>query len=239
MFLTSVISMQLAIYIFKNRNKILLPGFLGLIISVVVYSLFYSLEIIAKNLDYMRLCTAMEYLGILSIPAFWIIMAIGYTHKENIIDTKFCIGIFFVPVCLMILNFTDKYHHLFYKSYSYNIIYSLHIAALIPGVFYYIGMLYINLCFLIGNILYVYHFLKENNLYKKRSFIIMVTSFIPWVGYWLYMMKLTPINIDIVPILLAILCLFYAYALFNSNIFGTILLARRVIFDDITDAIIV
>jgi len=239
MFLTSVISMQLAIYIFFNRNKILLPGFLGLIISVVVYSLFYSLEIIAPNLDYMRLCTSMEYLGILSIPAFWIIMAIGYTHKEKIIDTKFCIGIFFVPVCLMILNFTDKYHHLFYKSYSYNMIYSLHIAELIPGAFYYIGMIYINLCFLIGNILYVYHFFKENNLYKKRSFIIMVTSFIPWVGYWLYMMKLTPINIDIVPILLAILCLFYAYALFNFNIFGTILLARRVIFDDITDAIIV
>jgi diguanylate cyclase (GGDEF)-like protein/PAS domain S-box-containing protein len=239
MFLTSVISIQLAIYIFLNRKKILLPGFLGLIISVAIYSVFYSLEIIAPNLEYMKLCTSIEYLGILSIPAFWIIMAIEYTNKENIIQNKFRIRLFFIPICLMILNFTNEYHHLFYKSYSYNIIYSLHIADLIPGVLYYVAMLYINLCFFIGNMLYVRNFFRENNLYKKRSVIIMITSFIPWIGYWTYMIGVMPVKIDIVPISMAILCLFYAYALFNSNIFGTLALVRRIIFDDITDAIIV
>ena len=75
-------------------------------------------------------------------------------------------------------------------------------------------------------------------MYKKRSFIILITSFIPWLGYWLYMLNIMSVRIDIVPISLALLCLFYAYALFNSNIFGTIALARKTIFNDITDAII-
>lgn len=239
MFLTSVISIQLAIYIFLNRKKILLPGFLCLIISVVIYSLFYSLEIIAPNIEYMRLFTSIEYLGILSIPAFWIVLAIEYTNREKIIDNKFYIGLFSIPICLMILNFTNEYHHLFYKNYSYNIIYSLHIADLIPGAFYYVGMLYINVCFFIGNILYLCNFFRENNIYKKRSFMILITSFIPWIGYWIYMTGVLPVKIDIIPITMAILCLFYAYALFNSNIFGTLSLARRIIFDDITDAVIV
>ena len=58
----------------------------------------------------------------------------------------------------------------------------------------------------------------------------MITSFIPWIGYSIYMMGVMPINIDIVPIFFDILCLFYAYALFNSNIFGTLALAKTYYF---------
>ena len=112
----------------------------------------------------MKLCTSIEYIGIL-YPAFWIIMAIGYTNRENIIDNKFYIGLFFIPICLIILNFTNGYHHLFYRVTVYNIIYSLHIADLIPGVFYYVAMLYINACFFIGNILYVRNFFREITCY--------------------------------------------------------------------------
>ena len=53
------------------------------------------------------------------------------------------------------------------------------------------------------------------------------------------MIGILPIKIDTVPIYLSILCLFYAYALCNSNIFGMLALARRIIFDDISDVIIV
>ena len=239
MFLTSIISIQLAIYIFLNRKKILIPGFLGFIISIVLYSLFYTLELISPNLEFMKYCTSIQYIGILSFSAFWIIMAIGYTNREKLICKKFYFGLFFIPVCLMILNFTNEYHHLFYKSYSYNIIYSLHIANIIYGVFYYIAMLYMNVCFFIGNIIYINNFFRENNLNKKRSLIIMITSFIPWIAYCIYALDILPVKIDIVPMSLAILCLFYAYALFNSNIFGTLALARRIIFNDITDGIIV
>lgn len=239
MFLIAFISIQLAIYIYLNRRKISLRGFLGLIISLFIYSTFYALELIAPNIEYMKIYTSIEYIGILLIPVFWIIMAISYTNKEKIIYNKFYISIFFIPICLWIINFTNEYHHLFYKSYSYSIIYYLHIADIIPGVFYYITMLYVNVCFFIGNILYIHNFFRENNLYKKRSFIMMITSLIPWVGYWVYMLDGMPVKIDIVPISLAILCLFHAYALFNSDIFGTISLARRIIFNDITDAIIV
>ena len=238
MFFISIISIQLAIYIFLNRKKIFLPGFLGFAISLSIYSFFYSLEITASSLELMKLYTSVEYLGVLSIPAFWIIMAVRYTNREKIIKRKFYIKLFFIPVFLMILNFTNEYHHLFYKDYSYSIVYFLHIADLTPGFFYYVGVIYVNLCFFIGNILYVYNFFRESTLYKKRSFIILITSFIPWVGYWMYMLNIMSVRIDIVPISLAILCLFYAYALFNSNIFGTIALARKTVFNDITDAII-
>jgi len=67
----------------------------------------------------------------------------------------------------------------------------------------------------------------------------MLTSFIPWIGYCIYMSKVTPIRIDIVPIFMGVFCLIYTYALFKSNIFETATIARHVVFDNISEAILV
>lgn len=239
MFLTAFISAQLSIYLFLNQEKIHLRGFLGLISSVFIYSLFYSFEIISPNLRDMKLFTSIEYIGILSIPVFWIIMALEYTNKSKYINRSLYTGMFFLPVILVILNFTNDYHHLFYRNYTVDIVNYLSIANLEPGIGYIIGIIHVNVCFLIGNILYVKFYIKENSVYKKRSFIIMITSFIPWVGYWIYMFRILPIKIDIVPIFMGTVCLFYTYALFKSNIFETATIARHVVFDNITEAILV
>lgn len=238
MLLTAFIAGQLAIYIFYNRKKIYVKGFLCLILSVFIYSLFYAFELISPDLSYMKLCAAIQYIGILSIPAFWIIMALEYTNKSKYINIKLYISIFCLPVFLVILNFTNGYHHLFYRNYSATIIHSLSIANINPGIGYIISSIYINLMFLLGNILYI-EFYKKNNVYKKRSFTIMITSFIPWVGYWIYMSGIISIKIDIVPIFMALLCLFYAKALFKNNIFETVVIARHVIFDNINEIVIV
>lgn len=94
MFLTAFIAAQLAIYIFYNRKKIYLKGFLGLILSVFTYSLFYSFELISPDLNYMKLLAAVQYIGILSIPAFWVIMALEYTNKSKYVNVKLYIIIF-------------------------------------------------------------------------------------------------------------------------------------------------
>lgn len=238
MFLTAFIAAQLAIYIFYNRKKIYLKGFLGLILSVFTYSLFYSFELISPDLNYMKLLAAVQYIGILSIPAFWVIMALEYTNKSKYVNVKLYIIIFCLPVILVILNFTNEYHHLFYRNYSVAIVYSLSIANISPGIGYTMATIYINLMCLLGNILYIEFFIK-NNVYRKRSFTIMITSFIPWIGYWIYMSGIMPIKIDIVPVFMAILCLFYVKALSKNNIFETAVIARHIIFDNIKEFVIV
>jgi len=238
MFLTAFIACQLAIYIFYYRKRIYIKGFLGLILSVFIYSLFYSFELISPDLNYMKLCAAIQYIGILSIPAFWVIMALEYTNKSKYINLKFYISIFCLPLLLVILNFTNGYHHLFYRNYTATIIYSLAIANINPGIGYITSSVYINSMFLLGNILYI-EFYKRNNIYKKRSFTIMISSFIPWIGYWIYMSGIIPIKIDIIPVFMAILCMFYAKALFKDNIFETVVIARHIIFDNINEIVIV
>lgn len=238
MFLTACIAAQLTINIFYNRKKIYLKGFSGLILSVFVYSLFYSFELISSNLNYMKMFAAIQYIGILSIPAFWVIMALEYTNKSKYINAKLYIIIFWLPIILVILNFTNDYHHLFYKSYSATIKYSLYIANITPGIGYIIANLYINLMCLLGTILYIEFFIK-NNIYKKRTFTIMLPLFIPWIAHWIYLSGILPTKIDIIPPFMAVGCLVYARELFKNDTFETAVIARHIIFDNIREIVLV
>lgn len=131
----------------------------------------------------MKLFTGIEYIGIASIPAFWVIMALEYTNKSRYITKKLYMLLFSLPMVLVALNITNDYHHLFYKSYTVVIADNLYIANLKPGIVYVICVIFVNVCFIVGNSLYLIFYRKENSLYKKRSFKIMLTSFIPWIGY--------------------------------------------------------
>ncbi|MEA4987859.1 MAG: diguanylate cyclase [Anaerovorax sp.] len=237
--LTTYISAQLVLFLIFNKNKIHLKGFLGLICSVFLYNLFYLFEIVAPSLSWMKLFASVQYIGILSIPAFWVIMSLQYTNKEKYINKHLYTALFLLPAFLVLLNITNDQHHLFYLNYSADIINNLSIAEIEPGLGYRISMGYINVCFFIGNFFYLHFYLKGSKVYKKRSFIILVTSFIPWIGYWIYMLKLIPINFDFVPIFLAILSLLYTCAIFRSNIFETTVIARSFVFDNIAESIFV
>ncbi|WP_206459149.1 histidine kinase N-terminal 7TM domain-containing diguanylate cyclase [Anaerovorax sp. IOR16] len=237
--LTSFISAQLVLFLIFNRNKIHLKGFLGLICAVFLYSLFYLFEILAPSLSWMKLFASVQYIGILSIPAFWVIMSLQYTNKGKYINKYLYTALFVLPVFLVLLNITNDHHHLFYLNYSADIINNLSIAEIEPGLGYRISMGYINVCFFIGNFFYLHFYFKGSKVYKKRSLIILATSFIPWTGYWIYMLKLIPIKIDFVPIFLAILSLVYTCAIFRSNIFETTVIARSFVFDNIAESIFV
>lgn len=232
-FLTAFVAAQLLIYLFYNRKKICYcKGFLGLVISVFIYSLFYSFELISFNLSFMKCFTAIQYIGILSIPIFWSIMALDYTDSGRYITRSFYIGVFFIPICLVILNFTNDYHHFFYESYSYNVINFLSLVDIKPGIGYKISLIYISICVFIGSVLHTRNFIKKES-------IILPISLIPGLVYGMYMFRIISTKIDITPIIMGGVCLIYAYALIKSETSETLITAKHIAFDNIKESIIV
>lgn len=237
-FLTAVTAAQLTIYILNNRKRIYLKGLLGLSVCVFIYSLFYSFELISRNLYCLKLFTVMEHIGTIFISVFWVIMALEYTNKGRYLNTRLYLTLTCLPILFIIMNLTDGYHHLFYRNYSVTIMNSLTIVRITPGVGYIAALIYINLMYLFGNVLHIEYFIK-NKIYKKRSFAIMLTCLLPWAGSWMYILNLFPIKIDFTPILMAIVCIIYYKAISKNSIFQTAAIARHVIFDNINDIILV
>lgn len=238
MFLSAFTALQLVIYSLNNREKIYFKGLCGISLSVFIYSLFYSFELISPNVDYMLLFILIERIGALLLVNFWVIMALQYTNKSKFLTKNFYILLFMVPILLIVMNATDEYFHLFYKGYSLTKYGALSIANIDAGLGDKLSTAYITCMFSLGNVLYFIFFTK-NTIYKKRSFIIMITSMIPWIGFCIYTLDLLPISIDPNPFFLAIACYIFTRVLINNNLFDMSGIARHIVFDNIKQIVIV
>ncbi len=234
----AMIGLQLSIYTLVIRQKIFYQGLLGMGLSLFIYSLFYVFELTAMDVDLMKLFASFQRIGIMSLPAFWVIMALEYTNKKRYLTPRFYAALFFIPILCIFLVFTDHSLHLFYNGYTATQQYSLSIANITPGIGYIIGAVYINIMLLLGTAIYI-NYIFKNSMFKRRSLILMATSFIPWIGYWIYMSGILPLKIDINPIFLAAVSFIYTMELLRDNIFNTTAIARHIVFDNINEIVVV
>ena len=235
--IVAILAVLLLIYVNINRHKIFYIGLIGLSISIFIYSFFYSLELISPDAEHALLFIQFQRVGILTLPSFWVIMALEYTNRTKYLNKYTYIALFVFPVIMYIFGLTDNLHHLVYADYSVEIIQGLTISKISFGVLYYVLFIYNNLMILLGNILYV-HFFLRNKLYQKRSFVMMISSFVPWLGLWIYTMRVLPIQLDINPYFLGASILLFTIVMFRNNIFDTAVIARHTIVDHISEMVI-
>ncbi len=235
--IVAILAIVLFIYAITNRHKIFCIGLIGIGIALFFYSFFYSMEIIAPNAEQALLFIDLERFGIWTLPSFWVIMALEYTNKTKFLTKWTYIGLFSIPVILLIFGLTDSTHHLVYREFSVLTIEHLTIAQITPGPVYYVAFIFTNLLILLGNVLYVLFYLR-NKVYQKRSFVMMMTSFIPWLGLWIYTFRLIPIGLDINPYFLGLAALIFTLAMFKNNLFDTAVVARHTVVDHISEMLL-
>ena len=229
----------LSLHSVKKLRNAGTAGYMGLMVTTTLYSLGYALELHQTTLAGIRFALKIEYLGIASIPAFWLILAIQYTGKEKWLSKSVCGLIFIVPLITMVLHFTNSYHHLFYSSLTLNTAAPFPLAAITRGPWYYINLFYTNFAFILGNILFFRMMQSTHGPFRIQATLMFLTSLIPWSGHIIYQLGYAPYGIDIVPFTLAITGPCFALALFRYRMFFLVPIARDKIFEEMRDPVIV
>jgi diguanylate cyclase (GGDEF)-like protein len=214
-------------------------AYIGLMLSVAVYSLGYALELSSTTLDGIIVSLRIEYLGIPFIPAFWLILALQYTGVGKTFPRWVFSGLFGIPLITFILHFTNDFHHLYYESLSVNSSAPFPLADITKGIWYHINIFYLNICILAGNILFFRIILRSMGSLRKQAVTMFASSLIPWVGNFIYQSGLTPYGIDIVPITLALTGPSFAIALFRFRLFDVVPIARETVFEIMYDPVLI
>ena len=234
----SFFTMQLVVYIYRLRDRIFYRGFLGIVIALSIYSFFYAIELLTFDIEKMKILASFQRFGSLMIASCWLVMSLEYTQRQKYINYKLYIILLIIPVMLSVMNLTDKYHHLFYKSYNTEIINSLSIAQITPGIGYILSTIYLNLMLFYGNYLFI-SFMYKKRILCKRSLIIILTSLFPWIGITVYFLGILPIALDINVLILFLISLLFTEILLRNKLFHKIKIARHLVFDNIKEMVIV
>ena len=81
--LACIVNTVLVIIATRRQSNMLTKSFAGLLLVTALYSFAYALEITRATQNGALFWLRIEYLGIVWIPFFWIVMTLEYTGKRK------------------------------------------------------------------------------------------------------------------------------------------------------------
>lgn len=173
------------------------------------------------------------YIGTCFLP-----VAIFFTGlifaKTRITFKKKYLLFFIVPALSLIVLWTNDYHHLFYKIYSY-----LYLSYCKVGPYMIIHNIYSYTLLFLGVIQMVNVASKNSGFFSKQTLLIVVGISIPLITNILGTLKIISMTVYITPISFAFTMLFFALSIFKFKFLGVAPVALQTIVNRISDSYLV
>jgi len=211
-----------------------------LFVSISIWSIAYSFEVIFTNYAAKVFWLKFEYLGIVSVPVFWLLFCLRYVnfHKPKIF--RFFLLFLIIPVITLVLAWTNSYHHLIWQKISLIDLYGLKLLQLDYGIWFWIHIFYSQSLYLSGMYFLVQHYFKtQKNLRFQARFIIMA-GLIPGISNILYLSAYNPLpTVDLTSLSFATSGILIVWGLYYHKFLDIIPIARDTLIENMRDGIIV
>jgi len=159
-----------------------------------LWAFAFAAEVVSPNLQGKIFWADIQFFGINILPLSWFAMTLYYTGQPRwTIRSLSILG--FVPFAIMLVIFTDPYHHLFRGSPSLDIINpSFSVLNNDYGIFYYaVTAPFAYFLFVISLILLSRFWLKSSKTYRRQGTILLLSLLLPLTIDVLYVLDITPI----------------------------------------------
>src|SRR5262245_29095621 len=177
----------------RHRGTSGAPAFALLMLTVVVWSFFYALELSSATLPAKLFWTRVEYLGIVVLPAAWFAFACHYTGHESWMDRRVTALLAIEPLLILLLIWTNEYHGLFWRTVAVAPGDPLFAWRSTRGIAYWIHAGYTYVVLLSGTILLIGAFIRSPEVYRGQAAGLLLAAFVPWVSNGLYLAGLNPL----------------------------------------------
>lgn len=234
------LSAALATFAWRNKRVHGARPLAVLLAGAAVWSLGYSLEIWAGPEAIKVFWAKFQYLGILCIPAAWLIFTLQFAGWRSQQSRKYMIWLLPIPAITLALVWTNELHHLVWSKYSVEINAGARLLHLEHGPSFYIISLYSHLLVVSGGIIVLQTYLRSRHSYRRQAGYILAAAFFPWVANLIYVFDPPDsIGLDLTPFAFALTGGISAWSLFRSGFMNLLPIARYVLFEKTSDGVLV
>lgn len=173
------------------------------------------------------------YIGTCFLPVAIFFTGLIFAKTKITFKKKYLL-FFIVPALSLIVLWTNDYHHLFYKIYSY-----LYLSNRKVGPYMIIHNIYSYTLLFLGVIQMVNVASKNSGFFSKQTLLIVVGISIPLITNILGTLKIISMTVYITPISFAFTMLFFALSIFKFKFLGVAPVALQTIVNRISDSYLV
>ncbi|MFX0014362.1 MAG: histidine kinase N-terminal 7TM domain-containing protein [Promethearchaeota archaeon] len=236
----SILALFLLFYplYYRQKSRVAIY-FLAMVASTVLWCIGYFLELAATDEATMMFWNFIQYLGILTLPPFFLLFILAFTHRHEIISKPILAFLFFPSLVHYFFLLTNESHSLFYVSVGVQSSSFGSSLDLTYGLLFYTNVVYSYLLLAFGYYLLVQTYIKSsesNPLYQKQLLVLIIGSTAPIIGNIIRIFYLIPtIDIDLTPISFVIAYIVFTYAIFEISFLDIVPFAHQFIITNLAE----
>ncbi len=237
----AILSGGMTFYVWRHRRVSggVIPLFC-LTIAITVWSIGYALEIAGADLATKVFWGKFQYIGIVSIPLFWLIFALTHTYQSRRFSHRMMFLLGIVPLITLALTFTTETHGLVWSVIAVQRAGTFSALKLGHGLWFWINWAYTNILLLVGTVLIVRSIIRGQYVYRGQAAVLLIGVFVPWVGNALYILGLSPIPyLDLTPFAFTFSSVAIVWGIFGSRLIDMVPLARDTVVEEMKDGMFV
>lgn len=215
----------------KNRTK-LHKHFIILDVLFCIHILGLALQILLSNVNikpiYFEYIT---YIGAMYTAVELMMIAIIFKNKN--VDTKRVHWLYVLPTILLIILWTNDFHHLFYVEYATTF------TGTVYGPMLYVFMIYSYTLVLISFIMITIKTIKQSGFFSIQTALVLLGALVPVVFNALGALRVIYSNVYIMPITYTVTAVCFYIAIIRLKALNVIPVTLKAIVDNMSDAFVV
>ena len=231
-------SVALAAYVWRRRAARGAWAVVLMMAAVFVWSFGYAFEIGAGGLGAKVLWAKVQYLGITTVPLFWLVFALRYAGKDRLLTRRNLALLAVVPLLTLGLVATNEAHGLIWSRTELSP--SGTFLSLEYGPAFWVYWLYSYALLVLGTFTLVSMLVRSPRLYREQGVALLVAVAAPWVGNGMYVTGLTPApGLDLTPFAFLVSGAAISFGLFRLRLLDIVPVARDAAVEGMGDGVIV
>ena len=210
-------------------------------LSISVWGFFYGVELTVQTVDDMLIWSKLQYIGLVSAPACWLIFSLKYTEYDASAKPWIYPGILFLPLLTYLIVLTNSWHHLHYKSNWLITSGPFPILGIEKGIWYPVQVVYAYSFYFLGTLILWKRFQHANLHFRRQTRLLILAGLFPLIINILYQFSwLKPFEgLDATPYAFLFTYLLISIAILRFNLFDLKPVAREKILEIMTRGVII
>jgi len=234
----TVVFVGLAAYVWRRRSGSAGAALALVLVAVLLWAAAYAAELGATELAVKQRWGDFKYVGICLLPPAWFAFAALFSGRGQWVTRRNLVLLAVEPVLVLVLLANGATHDLI-RYYPASAVGDQGAVAR-PGPLFWPHLAYSSLVLWVSLGLMVVALLRASSVYRKVSLILIASLIAPYVLNLLYNFDIGPFGrVDLTPFAFTASCLVLVWGLFRFRLLGISPVARGVVFETITDAVVV
>ena len=237
LFASAALALWLGALIHRRASAPGTATFVWLMAAIALWCLTSAFHGVAPSLGEKIRWAQVQYIAICTVPPLWFVFLAEYVGSPRAEDTRLRTTLVAMAVTTILLAFTNEAHHLIWSSVEMSpagaVIYH-------HGGWFWLSATYHYLLMFAGTVILVGALRRTPAVFKGQIVALIAASVIPWTFNMLYLAGLGPAgNFDATPLSFAVSGALFTWALYRTYLFDLVPIARDMLVDSLSDAVLV